>query len=97
MVREYKAGPSQAAKAAVVKTGGRGVLALSEGDAMAVRVSATARDALEANPILEPIEADPIHRVMGERIARRSVRSMDAAGEQVPCGITMVQADQLGF
>lgn len=97
MVLVYKSGASQAAKEAVAKAGGRVVLDLSEVDAMAVRVTAAARDALKANPNVKSIEADPIRRVMGERNVRRSVRSMDASGEQVPYGITMVQADQLGF
>ena len=97
MVLVYKPGASQAAKAAVAQAGGRVVLDLSEVDAMAVRVTAAARDALKANPNVKSIEADPIRRVMGERNARRGVRSMGSSGEQVPYGITMVQADQLGF
>ena len=97
MVLVYKAGAAQAAKEAVAKAGGRVVLDLSEVDAMAVRVTAAARDALKANPNVKSIEADPIRRVMGERNAKRGLRSMGASGEQVPYGITMVQADQLAF
>jgi len=62
-----------------------------------VRVSAKTRDALKANPNVETIEADPLRHVMGSRSNKRSVRPLNGVGEQVPYGITMVQADQLTF
>jgi subtilisin family serine protease len=97
MVLVYKAGAAQAAKDAVARAGGRVVLDLSEVDAMAVRVTAAARDALKANPNVQSIEADPLRQVMGGRSGKRAVRPMSGVGEQVPYGITMVQADQLTF
>lgn len=97
MVLVYKAGAAQAAKDAVARAGGRVVLDLGEVNAIAVRLSPAARDALKANPNVEAIEADPLRHVMGERTGSRSVRPMGAATEQVPYGIAMVQADQLSF
>lgn len=97
MILVYKAGAAQAAKDAVARAGGRVVLDLAEVNAMAVRVSAKTRDALKANANVETLEADPLRHVMGSRSSKRTVRSMNGVGEQVPYGITMVQADQLTF
>ena len=97
MVVVYKAGAAQAVKDAVARAGGRVVLDLADVNAVAVRVSAKARDALKANPNVETIEADPLRHVMGSRSSKRTVRPMNGVGEQVPYGITMVQADQLTF
>lgn len=97
MVLVYKAGTAQVAKDAVARAGGRVVLDLGEVNAIAVRVTAAARDALKANPNVESIEADPERHVMGSRSTTRSLRALNGVGEQVPYGITMVQADQLTF
>ncbi|HRI16968.1 MAG TPA: S8 family serine peptidase [Burkholderiaceae bacterium] len=97
MVLVYKAGAGAAAKDAVAKAGGKVVLDLAEVNAMAVRLTAAARDALKANPNVEMIEADPVRHVMGGPTGKRPVRAMGASGETVPYGITMVQADQLTF
>lgn len=97
MILVYKAGAAQAARQAVANAGGRVVLDLGEVNAVAVRLSAAARDKLKGNANVESIEADPMRHVMGGRSAGGKVRSMDASAEQVPFGITMVQADQLAF
>jgi hypothetical protein len=59
MILVYKAGAAQAAKQAVAKAGGRVVLDLGEVNAVAVRLSAAARDKLKGNANVESIETDP--------------------------------------
>jgi subtilisin family serine protease len=97
MVLVYKAGAGQAAKDAVARAGGRVVLDLAEVNAVAVKASPAALAALKGNKNVESIEADPMRHVMGDRSAKRTAGPMAAPGEQVPFGITMVQADQLTF
>ena len=91
----YKQGAAKAAKDAVTRAGGRVLVNLGEVNAVAVRLPAGARDALAANPNVESVEADPERHIMGARGGKSYAAG--ASGEQVPYGITMVQADQVTF
>lgn len=91
----YKAGAAQAARDAVGRAGGSVLVDIAEFNAVAVRLPVGAHAALQANPNVQSIEADPMRHVMGSRssTSRRSA----VTAEQEPYGIAMVQADQLTF
>ena len=93
----YKQGAAKAARDAVTRAGGRVLLNLGEVNAVAVRLPAGARDALAANPNVESVEADPERHIMGGRTSAGKRITAGVSTEQVPYGITMVQADQVTF
>ena len=93
----FKAGSGAAARAAINAAGGRVVGDLSEVNALAVEISASAVAGLRRNPSVQFIENDPIRRISGFAApkAKRRILVDPGTPEQVPYGIPMVQADQV--
>ena len=93
----FKAGAGAAVRAAINGAGGSVVGDLSEVNALAVAVPASALAALRRNPNVEFIENDPIRRLLGYASpkAKRRINSGPGTAEQEPYGIEMVQADQV--
>lgn len=91
----YKDGGALAARAAVLRAGGRVVLDLSEVNAIAVTVPGESVVQLKRNASIEAVEPDPMRYAMGGRAA--AVTLSNGGGEQQPYGIGTVQADQLSF
>jgi serine protease len=83
----FKAGQGEAARAAIAQAGGRVVTDLSRINALAVRLPANAIARLKRHSAVELVEDDPLRYPMGSA----------SAGEVVPYGIPMVQADQVPF
>jgi subtilisin family serine protease len=98
VVVTFKDGGAAAARAAVARAGGRVVLDLGELNALAVRLPSAALDTLKADRRVASVEADPLRTLMVRKgTPRVSGRNAPDSLEQVPFGIPMVQADQLGF
>jgi hypothetical protein len=95
VVVTFKPGAVSAARAAVAAAGGRVVVDLADLGALAVRLPANAVAELRRDGRIASVEADPLRRLMAH--PGRSASPLAAAGETVPYGIGMVQADQLGF
>ena len=92
----FKPGADAAARAAINSAGGRVVIDLSEVNGLAAELPASAVAALRRNPNIEFIEDDPVRRVLGRRgpaVKRPAV--LPGSDEEIPYGITMVQADQV--
>ena len=81
----FKVGAAAAARAAVAAAGGRIVVDLGEVNGLAIEVPAGRLAALQRNPNVEYIEADPPRRAM----------ALPGTPQVVPYGISMVQADHL--
>jgi len=93
----YKEGAANAARAAVVRAGGRVVLDLGEVNAVAVRLPSASIALLRGVPGVEMVEADPMRYVMGRTSSADRSGALVIGGEQVPYGIGMVQANQLPY
>ena len=93
----FKAGAGAAVRAAINGAGGSVVGDLSEVNALAAAVPASALAALRRNPNVEFVENDPIRRLLGfaSPKTKRRINSGPGTAEQEPYGIEMVQADQV--
>jgi subtilisin family serine protease len=89
----FKAGSASAGRAAVAAAGGRVVLEITGTDAVAVQVPASALAALSRNPNIEYVEEDDKRYPFA--LTSPSDGVTYAAGQLVPYGIKMVQADLL--
>ena len=87
----HKAGAAAAVRAEVVRNGGRVVHDLAEVDAMVVVLPRAAVSALAKNSRVDFVESGVPRSVQGGRVAKDT----KAAGQVVPYGITMVQANQV--
>jgi subtilisin family serine protease len=99
VVVSFRAGAAEAARAAIAKAGGRIVLDLTEDEGFAAELSPAAIAVLKRSAAVRSIEADPPRYLLGvaKGVTRHSSRSALNLAEQVPYGISMVQADQLTF
>jgi subtilisin family serine protease len=89
----FKAGQLTAARAAIKAAGGRELLDLSEGNALAVDLPLKAVAALRANGQIAWVEQDVERHMMTDLVTPSGPPY--ATGQLVPYGIKMVQADQL--
>lgn len=87
----FKPGAAAEVQSAVTAAGGRIVADLSEVNGMAVRVPAAAVAQLQRNPNVEFVEDDAPRYAF----ARASRTSLTTAGQTLPYGIPLVQADKV--
>ena len=93
----YKDGAAIPARAAVLRAGGRVVLDLSEVNALAASLPANRVGTLRRNPSIEAVEIDPLRYAMGSR-GSPLVETLNGGGsEQLPYGLSLVQANQLAY
>lgn len=87
----HKAGAAAAVRGEVVRHGGRVLHELTEADAMVVQLPRAAVSALAKNSRVDFVDSGALRTVQGSRITKNA----SAAGQVVPYGIEMVQADQV--
>ncbi|HEY0857348.1 MAG TPA: S8 family serine peptidase [Albitalea sp.] len=90
---KYKSDAAAGVARAAIASAGRVVLDLSRQDAVAAHLSASAVAALRRNPNVEYVEHDVPRYALA--LATPSTGNPYAAGQLVPYGIKLVQADQL--
>jgi subtilisin family serine protease len=89
----FKPGAAAAIRQAVAASRGAIPVELPGFDAMAIEVPSTALAGLRRNPNVVSIEEDPVRRTLA--LTTPSTGTPYTAGQLVPYGIAMVQADQL--
>jgi subtilisin family serine protease len=89
-VVEFKPGQAAAARAALANAGGRIKLEILGGDAVAIELPVKMVAMLKKHFAIEEISEDAVRRPFGTTTGQSAV-----AGQVVPYGISLVQADQL--